>query len=208
MSRFASVLDLPESLRKQAQEKLAAAGKSRVVRLADVAPRCGPELVSPPQPKAVEPKKKKSRRGGARKAKNPLPWSPYRAKHSATQKLVLHLEAEKITGFRREVRFHPTRLWRFDFGNEELRLAVEIEGITLEGGRHQRLEGFVEDCKKYAEALALGWLVLRVTPGMVNKGLAIRYIKRTIQMIEEGKCIRPWPPSNQQSSPPTKPSSG
>jgi very-short-patch-repair endonuclease len=57
----------------------------------------------------------------------------------------------------REYRFHPTRMWRFDFCWPQIKLAVEIEGR----GRHQTFAGFREDTCKYNEAVRLGWRVLR-----------------------------------------------
>ena len=64
-----------------------------------------------------------------------------------------------------ELRFHPSRKWRFDRAWPEQHVAVEIEGITYEdGGRHQRVHGFLGDAEKYEAALLLGWRVYRV-PG-------------------------------------------
>lgn len=55
------------------------------------------------------------------------------------------------------------RRWRFDFAWPERLVAVELEGLTHGGGRHQRISGFVEDCDKYNSATMLGWKVLRFT---------------------------------------------
>lgn len=90
----------------------------------------------------------------------------------AEAEFALHCRAEMLEP-EEEFRFHPERKWRFDFAFPVERLAVEIEGITYEGGRHQRPEGFEEDCRKYAAAIMLGWRVLRVTPKMVTSGEAI-----------------------------------
>ena len=62
-----------------------------------------------------------------------------------------------------EYRFHPDRKWRFDLAWPDCRLAVEIEGLTRGGGRHQRPRGYTHDCEKYREAAKLGWRVLRDT---------------------------------------------
>lgn len=78
----------------------------------------------------------------------------------------------------RQVRFHPARDWRLDFGWPELRLAVEIEGLVpsvgrdgqIRRGRHQTIGGMTEDLVKYAEALCLGWRVLRVSQAQVRSG--------------------------------------
>ena len=60
-----------------------------------------------------------------------------------------------------EYRFAPPRRWRFDFAWPDQRVAVEIEGLTHGGGRHQRVEGFLADCEKYEAALMEGWRVYR-----------------------------------------------
>lgn len=57
----------------------------------------------------------------------------------------------------RELRFHPTRRWRFDFAWPDQKLAVEIDGR----GRHQTVTGVRGDCEKHNEAVRLGWRVLR-----------------------------------------------
>ena len=62
----------------------------------------------------------------------------------------------------REYEFHPTRKWRLDFAWPKFMFAVEIEGVTHTGGRHQRVAGFLKDAEKYEAALALGWTVYRV----------------------------------------------
>ena len=64
-----------------------------------------------------------------------------------------------------EYRFSPPRRWRFDFAWPGHKVAVEVEGITYKnGGRHQRVAGFIADCHKYEVALMQGWRVYRV-PG-------------------------------------------
>ena len=71
-----------------------------------------------------------------------------------------------------EHEFHPTRLWRFDACWPDRRIALEVEGVTRAGGRHQRTAGYSEDCLKYSWASILGWTLVRVTPGMVRDGRA------------------------------------
>lgn len=63
----------------------------------------------------------------------------------------------------REVRFHPTRKWRFDFANRAARCAIEIDGGVFSGGRHGRGMGMVKDCEKYRAAADLGWRIWRFT---------------------------------------------
>ena len=43
-------------------------------------------------------------------------------------------------------------------------------------GRHTRGSGFEADCVKYAEAMLLGYRVLRVTPAMIADGRAVDYV--------------------------------
>ena len=64
----------------------------------------------------------------------------------------------------REHSFSLVQKWRFDFAWPEHKVAVEIEGITHNGGRHQKVDGFVRDAHKYEAALLDGWTVYRV-PG-------------------------------------------
>ena len=118
---------------------------------------------------------------------------------SPEETLALILKDDGVYRFNREFRFHAQRRWRIDFivytkeswhvqptvnlAQVNLRsptegLLVEIEGITPEGGRHQRMAGFEGDCEKYAEALIMGYAVLRVTPKMVRDGRALDYINR------------------------------
>lgn len=63
----------------------------------------------------------------------------------------------------KEHRFHPTRLWRFDYAYPELNIAIEIEGLTRPGtkSRHTENKGYTEDCHKYNQAVLLGWRVIR-----------------------------------------------
>ena len=80
----------------------------------------------------------------------------------------------------REYRFAPPRRWRADFAFVDARLLVEVEGGRWVGGRHNSPTGFARDCEKYAEAVARGWGVLRVTPEMVDSGAALRLIERVL----------------------------
>ena len=63
----------------------------------------------------------------------------------------------------REFRFHPKRLWRFDFAYPGIMVAVEAEGGIFVSGRHNRPMGMGKDCEKYNAAALLGWKVLRYT---------------------------------------------
>lgn len=76
-----------------------------------------------------------------------------------------------------EHKFHPKRRWRFDLCWPNDLLAVEVEGGTWINGRHNRGSGFEKDAEKYAEAMCLGWTVLRVTGSQICTGKAIKWIK-------------------------------
>ena len=84
-----------------------------------------------------------------------------------------------------ELKFSADRKWRFDFAWPGYRIALEIEGGTWASGRHTRGKGYEADCLKYSEAAILGWLVLRVTGGMVRNGTEVDLVKRAI-MVQRG----------------------
>lgn len=70
--------------------------------------------------------------------------------------------------FKKEVIFHDTRKWRFDFVIDlpGKKIALEFEGIYGGKGaksRHTTQKGFTGDTLKYNEAAKLGWTVLRYT---------------------------------------------
>jgi len=78
-----------------------------------------------------------------------------------------------------EVKFHPVRKWRADLlWREPRKLIVEVEGGVFVGGRHSRGLGLEADAVKYAEALCLGYPVLRVTPRHIRQGQAVEWIQR------------------------------
>jgi hypothetical protein len=79
-----------------------------------------------------------------------------------------------------EFRFAPPRRWRFDFLFPG-KLAVEVEGGTWITGRHQTGKGFEQDCIKYAEAMLLGYRLLRVTGSMIKDGTALTLIQRALK---------------------------
>lgn len=79
-------------------------------------------------------------------------------KSQAEEYLMKALERDPVPGWdlTREHRFHPERMWRFDFAFPSVKLAVEIDGR----GRHQSIAGVRADCEKGNEAIRLGWRVL------------------------------------------------
>lgn len=110
-----------------------------------------------------------------------------------SRKVVLPLDRQcELAGLPKpiaEYRFHPRRQWRLDFafqqtdvhGARYVQLAVEIDGGGFVNGRHSRGKGIENDCEKYAEAMVLGWCVLRVTPKQVASGQALTWIQQLLK---------------------------
>lgn len=102
---------------------------------------------------------------------------------TVSSKTVLLIEQIRLFGWpvpKPEHYFHPTRRWRFDLAWPSVLFAVEVEGGVWIGGRHVRGTGVEDDCEKYAEALCLGWRVLRVTSRQVKTGQALGWINRAL----------------------------
>ena len=91
----------------------------------------------------------------------------------------LMLQSEKLNPIP-EFKFHPTRKWRFDYAFPEHKIAIEIEGGIWIHGRHTRGRGYEKDLEKYAEALTLGWRVLRIGDKMILSGKALEYVKKLL----------------------------
>lgn len=111
----------------------------------------------------------------------------------AEDNLEFQLRAIKI-GYEREARFHPVRMWRFDFIITGTKIAVEVEGVTQYGknkngsmklGRHQTAKGMAGDMEKYDEAIRLGWNIYRCSQEMIRSGRAIQTIELLIGLNNE-----------------------
>jgi very-short-patch-repair endonuclease len=105
------------------------------------------------------------------------------------ENLAFQIRAVRLPEPVREHKFHPLRKWRFDFAWPAQLLAVEVEGGTWVFGRHGRGSGFEADCEKYAEAISMGWRVLRVTAGMVTTGVALKYIEDLLSQQRKGNTL-------------------
>lgn len=81
----------------------------------------------------------------------------------------------------KELQFHPTRKWRFDYAIPAKKIAVEVEGGAWVQGRHNRAQGFIADMEKYNTAAAMGWRLLRATPQML---LTSKFLKTLMQAIK------------------------
>lgn len=100
-----------------------------------------------------------------------LPAAP----SQAAERFARDVRALLKVRFMREFEFAKPRKWRADFAfvDDDANLLVEIDGITREGGRHQRFHGFTNDAEKLNAATLLGYRVLRFTPRHVRSGYAI-----------------------------------
>ena len=101
------------------------------------------------------------------------------------------MRTEKLPPFEREFRFASPRRWRFDFCWPERKLAVEIEGLTPDSGRHQRIGGFIADCEKYEAALRLGWTVYRVPGQWIMKGKRRIWRGEVVETLRELLALHP-----------------
>jgi very-short-patch-repair endonuclease len=68
-----------------------------------------------------------------------------------------------------EHRFHPVRLWRFDFAIPSARIAIEVNGAIWTAGRHSRGSGLVKEYEKVRAAAILGWRVLPFATDEINQ---------------------------------------
>jgi len=92
--------------------------------------------------------------------------------------LIFQIKAAGIPEPKTQYKFHPKRDFRADIAWPHIRFMVEVDGGTwLEKSAHSGA-GHERDCIRDAEAFLLGWMVLRVTPGMIESGVAIGYIER------------------------------
>ena len=80
-----------------------------------------------------------------------------------------------------EYRFHPVRLWRFDYAIPELKIAIEVDGAVWTGGRHTDPAGYIGDMSKLNTAASMGWLVLRFTTSNKMNTESIRLLEETIK---------------------------
>ena len=87
----------------------------------------------------------------------------------------------KFPGYTTELKFHPTRKWRFDYAWEGQKIAVEVHGGVYRQGRHTRGEGFTTDREKMNEAALLGWTVIEVTPEHIKSGQLAKWLTRAFQ---------------------------
>ena len=111
----------------------------------------------------------------------PAREKPKRKGSALEARLAQQLRFSELPAPDPEHKFHPTRLWRFDFAWPDRKIAAEIEGGTWTSGAHSRGKHFEGDCEKYNQATLLGWRVLRFTTDMVKDGRALATLKEILQ---------------------------
>ena len=109
---------------------------------------------------------------------------PRRGGSKAEENLAFAMEFDQVPTPEREFLFSSTRKWRFDFAWPDHKFAVEVEGVTYEGDRHQRVEGFIADLVKYEAAMLNGWTVYRCSSTMINSGRALEVIKISLGLTD------------------------
>lgn len=77
------------------------------------------------------------------------------------------------------------RKWRADFVHRSTMTLIEIEGGAWSGGRHTRGKGFLEDATKYLRAWELGWNVIRLSSGQVNR----QDVQRIVSRLRGGEVL-------------------
>lgn len=104
----------------------------------------------------------------------------------AEELLAAHLRAAGIQ-HKRQHRWHPTRRFAADFAFDEgvtTTLLVEVDGGLFVRGRHSRGPAREADMERDAEAMMLGWTVLRVSPRHVKTGKALAWIEAISRRFE------------------------
>ncbi len=120
---------------------------------------------------------------------NVLPRKEPRMKASITADVAALIGEVVAAGFAVPTREHffaaPMRQWRFDLAWVAEKVAFEREGMGAgfnTAGRHQRRNGYANDCEKYGEAQLLGWIVIRGTGEQIVNGLAARQVIRALTL--------------------------
>jgi very-short-patch-repair endonuclease len=94
--------------------------------------------------------------------------------------LAFHVRVEQLAEPVRELKFHPTRKWKFDLAWPAQKVAAECDGGTWVKGRHSRGSGYEKDCEKLNAAVEMGWKVYRFTTNMIDDGRAIDTLRKVL----------------------------
>lgn len=89
----------------------------------------------------------------------------------------------------KEFRFHPVRLWRFDYAIPDHKVAIEIDGGLWTYGRHNRASGYIADMEKMNAAASLGWIVLKFTPQGQYSRSTFELIRQTVDTLKNGRNL-------------------
>jgi hypothetical protein len=89
-----------------------------------------------------------------------------------------------------EVRFHPTRRWRFDYVFPG-KIVVEVNGgIWSKVSGHQRT-GHLRDMEKMNAAQLYGYLVLQFTPQQIRSGEFAESLTEALRLRSKITATRP-----------------
>lgn len=84
-----------------------------------------------------------------------------------------------------EYRFHPSRMWRFDFALPEQMIAIEINGGTwMARSGHNYGQHVTRDYEKYNAAALLGWRLFLFTSDMLSQRHGAQHIEPIIALAK------------------------
>ena len=84
-----------------------------------------------------------------------------------------------------ELRFHPARLWRFDFAWSAKMVALEVHGGIWFGGHHSGGKSQMDDWDKLNEAQLLGWRVFQCSPQQLDSGAIHEVLRSAIHQTKQ-----------------------
>ena len=79
-----------------------------------------------------------------------------------------------------ELKFHPTRRWRFDLAWPDQKLALEVNGGDWAGGAHVRPAALTGDYEKRTAAAMMGWRIMVCRPNNLLMNDMIQNIKTAL----------------------------
>jgi len=87
-----------------------------------------------------------------------------------------------------EFRFHPERLWRFDFCFVEQRLAIEVNGGLFSSGAHVRGAALIREYGKLNQAAVMGFRVMFFTPDQICLVETSELIRQALFTEKQKSC--------------------
>ena len=79
-----------------------------------------------------------------------------------------------------ELKFHPTRKWRFDLAWPDQKVALEVQGGIWTGGRHNRPAAMLKEWEKLNTAAGMGWRMLYCQPSDLLMDTNIQQIRTAL----------------------------